>query len=124
MRRVATFYHVTPSANRDSIHRHGLDWRHGGGGIAGSRAPEQEGIFLVEDMDETDWFVEMGAQRFAALDIWEITLEEDVLGDQLYEHPLAREFHGFLCWMQAIPPARLRLIKRDIPGGSQPAALG
>ena len=103
---MAIFYHVTPSANRDSIGRHGLDWRRGGGGITGSNAPEKDGVFLARDGHEVDFFVRIGTARFAALDVWEITLDED-------DTP-ARVFDGFLCWMQAIPAARLRLIKRDL----------
>jgi hypothetical protein len=120
---VATFYHVTPSANRDSISQRGLDWHYGGGGIAGSLIPEQLGVFLARDLPEADWFVRMGARRFAALDIWQVTLEEDHEGNPLNGAALAREFDGYLCWMRAIPPSQLRLLKRDIAGTPDPHAV-
>jgi hypothetical protein len=52
-------FHVTPTANRESIERYGLDWRRMiGAGIAGSENPEREGIFLVEHLDEARFFME------------------------------------------------------------------
>lgn len=117
---VATFYHVTPTANRESIGQHGLDWYHGGGGIAGSLIPEQQGVFLARDMHEAAFFVRMGSRRFAALDIWEVTLEDEPSGNLKDPDELGREFDGYLCWMRAIPPAQLRLVKRDIPGDPDP----
>jgi hypothetical protein len=42
-------FHVTAARNRDSIQSHGLDWtRMSGRGIAGSRAPELEAVFLCD----------------------------------------------------------------------------
>lgn len=64
---VAIFLHVTPSENRDSILRHGLDWRRRGGGIAGGRAPERKGVFLAHDRSEAEFFVHMGRRRFAGV---------------------------------------------------------
>jgi len=113
MSAVATFFHVTPATNRDSIRRHGLDWRLGGGGIAGSREPEKPGVFLARDEAEADFFIRIGERRFPALDLWEITLDHDALGNVVGGEVLIREFDGFLCWMQAIPPSRLRLRERD-----------
>ena len=48
------FVHVTAAVNRESIRRHGLDWRRMSvaTGIAGSRGPELEGIFLAWDLDD------------------------------------------------------------------------
>ena len=105
---------MTPSENRDSILRHGLDWRHGGGGIAGSRAPEQNGVFLARDRSEAEFFVQMGKRRFAALDIWAVTLDSGHSGQLAYEDELCREFDGFLCWMEPIPPSRLQLLAHDL----------
>jgi hypothetical protein len=110
---MATFYHVTSAANRSSIRRHGLDWRYGGGGIAGSLAPEQDGVFLARDRFEADFFVRMGKRRFDALDIWQVTLDEDDTGDQR-QGIFVREFDGFLCWADAIPPSQLRLVEEDL----------
>ena len=114
MPRVAILYHVTSAENRHSILDHGLDWRHGGGGIAGSRAPEQSGIFLARDRGEADFFVQMGKRRFAILDVWEVTLDDDRSGGLLNSDHLGREFDGFFCWMEVIPPSRLRLVERDL----------
>jgi hypothetical protein len=111
---VATFLHVTPSENRDSILRHGLDWRHGRGGIAGSRSPEQDGVFLARDRSEAEFFVQMGKRRFAALDIWAITLDTVDSEEPARADELCREFHGFLCWMEPIPPSRLQLLAHDL----------
>jgi hypothetical protein len=46
-----TYFHVTSSLNRVSIQQYGLDWRRMrlAPGIAGSRQPEEDGIFLVND---------------------------------------------------------------------------
>lgn len=46
-------FHVTATSNRDSIERHGLDWRRKGGscGVAGSRVPELEAIFVCESRE-------------------------------------------------------------------------
>ncbi|MBN9623613.1 MAG: hypothetical protein J0H06_11780 [Actinobacteria bacterium] len=115
---MGTFFHVTPSENRESILRHGLDWRRGGGGIAGSTAPEQEGTFLACEQTEVDFFVHIGKHRFAALDIWAVTLDDlDPAEFELSDEPSderIREFDGFLCWMEIIPPTRLRLVARDV----------
>ncbi len=111
---MATLYHVTPSVNRESILRHGLDWKHGGGGIAGSLAPEQNGIFLARDRFEADFFVQMGKRRFDAVDVWKVTLDDDGSDGLLGADEAAVEFDGFLCWMQAIPPSWLRVAERDL----------
>jgi hypothetical protein len=112
---VATLYHVTSSANRDSIHRHGLDWGRMSSepGIAGSPTPEQPGVFLAADRFEADFFVQMGHHRLASVDIWEVVLDDD--GDDLRNADLRlNEFDGFLCWMEAIPPSRVRLVAQDL----------
>ena len=46
-------YHASRSANRDSIARHGLDWRlmSASPGIAGSAEAEWPGIFLCTDLE-------------------------------------------------------------------------
>jgi dihydrofolate reductase len=50
MVRVARLFHVTCSAKRESVLRHGLDWRRisAARGIAGSRTPEHDGCALCE----------------------------------------------------------------------------
>jgi hypothetical protein len=50
-----TWFHATFAANRESIARHGLDWtRMAGSGIAGSRDPEAEGVFLCADPESAE----------------------------------------------------------------------
>jgi hypothetical protein len=52
-------FHVSPVANRASITAHGLDWTRMGAarGIAGSRAPEVDGVFLCASDFDVDFFV-------------------------------------------------------------------
>jgi hypothetical protein len=116
---VATvLYHVSSSLNRASIAEHGLDWRRMGGepGIAGSPVAEHDGVFLAGDLNECGWFVRMGKPRHASLDVWEITLDHDF---DLYREKTRGDLpceviHGYLCWMEQIPPVRLRLVERDL----------
>jgi len=60
-------YHVTPSVNRESIVRFGLDWKKMGAdqrGIAQGwpGQPEADGIFLTApDIEDARWFARMGA---------------------------------------------------------------
>jgi hypothetical protein len=71
-------FHVSDRANRESIQRYGLDSRRMGAaqGIAGSEFPESQGTFLVHDMDEVKWFVEMGRSNDRrAIDVWEVSLD-------------------------------------------------
>jgi hypothetical protein len=115
---VATvLYHVSSSLNRASIAEHGLDWRRMGGepGIAGSPVAEHDGVFLARDPEESNWFVGMGKPRHPLLDVWEVTLDHDF---ELYRvqkgsHLPCEVIHGYLCWMEEIPPVRLRLVERD-----------
>jgi hypothetical protein len=70
-------WHVSPSVNRESIERHGLDWRRMGatGGIARGTTskdprPEMEGVFLCESLASVDFFVGFGSHP--AVDVWEV----------------------------------------------------
>jgi hypothetical protein len=67
-------FHVSSAANRDSIRRHGLDWTRMGAacGIAGSREPEVEGIFLCRGESEAAWFVHMN-NTGGPVDVWVVT---------------------------------------------------
>jgi len=67
-------FHVSSAANRDSIQRHGLDWSRMGAayGIAGSREPEVEGIFLCRGESEAAWFVQMN-NTGGPVDVWAVT---------------------------------------------------
>ena len=75
-RGLGTWFHATFSANRESISRHGLDWtRMTGSGIAGSRRPEAEGVFLCADLESAEWFAQMGTRHGQAVDIWAVRLD-------------------------------------------------
>jgi hypothetical protein len=110
MRHVGRYFHVTSTSNRESIRRHGLDWRRMGAacGIAGSGEPEQEGCFLCEGEFEADWFVQMN-NTGGTVDVWEVTRVDAAA---LAESP---EGHFYL--PQAVPPDRLTLVRTDIPPG-------
>jgi hypothetical protein len=114
-------FHVSDRANRESIRRHGLDWRRMGTtpGIAGSHVPEHAGVFLAEDEGTAKWFVEMGRSGGVTdLDVWEVSLDLDLdvdLGDDLSgslppDGPLVQHADGFLCYLRPIAPERLKLI--------------
>jgi hypothetical protein len=62
-------FHVTATENRQSILRHGLDWRQMGttAGIAGSREPELPAVFLCENRDEIGFFTQMSRLPAVAL---------------------------------------------------------
>jgi hypothetical protein len=118
-------FHVTDRANRESIRQHGLDWRRMGAalGIAGSRVPEHPGVFLAEGEGIAKFFVDMARMNERhAIDVWEVQLDLDLdlhldddddsdLSDHLPpEGPLVQHADGFLCYLQPIPPERLKLI--------------
>ena len=117
--RVSTVvYHVSSTLNRNSIAEHGLDWQHMGNepGIAGSRAAEQEGVFLSRDLDEAAWFVSMGKHHHLSIDVWEVTLRDDL---DLYVDEDSSDLpyvfiDGFLCAVDPIPPDRLRLVQENL----------
>jgi hypothetical protein len=110
-------YHVTSSLNRDSIAKHGLDWRQMGHepGTAGSRTYEAEGVFLVFDRFDADWFVQMGKRRHPRIDIWEVTIDD--LDEDTAPAPsdaLWREIHGYSYYTQPIPATKLKLVASDL----------
>jgi hypothetical protein len=112
---TTVLFHVTSTANRESIAQHGLDWRRMlGVGLAGSESAEGECIFLARDRDEADWFVRLSRGNHRSVDIWDVTLEHDF--EDLDEPPVGApysEVDGFLCTTEPIPPERLRLIETD-----------
>ncbi|MGH7759608.1 MAG: hypothetical protein ACREN7_09880 [Candidatus Dormibacteria bacterium] len=67
-------YHVAASANRQSIRKHGLDWRlmKDAPGVAGGTRPELPGIFLLADGKSEEFFARMA--RFPT-DAWEVDVE-------------------------------------------------
>jgi hypothetical protein len=105
-----TYFHVTPSVNRDSIEEHGLDWKLMGAtnGVAGGRRkPEVAGIYLCDDKWDVDWFAEMAVSAgHPAVDVWEVSLDEET---SLVED----ESSGYLYLPQPIPRSEIRLIRAD-----------
>ena len=93
-------FHVTATQNRQSILRHGLDWRQMGttAGIAGSREPELPAVFLCENRDETGFFTQMS--RLPA-DVWAVRVD----GLWVETGP-----HGWIIVSEPVPPERLRLL--------------
>jgi hypothetical protein len=105
-------FHVSSSSNRESIKRHGLDWRRmeSTEGIAGSLEPEAAGVFLARDLDEARWFADMGRSRHESVDIWEVTLPHDF--DLYADLPTGlpySESDGFLWTTRPIRPDQIRL---------------
>ena len=100
------YFHVTSSLNRSSIEANGLDWRlmAAAPGIAGSRAPEQEGCFLCLDDHEAYWFVSMN-NTGGPVDVWAV----DGIDEDLIQSP---EGHHYL--PRAIARKHLTLMLRDI----------
>lgn len=103
-------YHASPSRNRASIERHGLDWRRMvPPGIAGSTEPEAPGIYVAEEFDDMPWFIGF---REEPCDVWEV----DVDGLWL-EGAAESDGGGSLHWAivsEPIPTSRLRLLHRDV----------
>jgi hypothetical protein len=93
-------FHVTATENRQSILRHGLDWRQMGttAGIAGSREPELPAVFLCENRDETGFFTQMS--RLPA-DVWAVRV------DELW---VETGPDGWIIVPEPVPPERLRLL--------------
>lgn len=99
-------FHVTSVHNRDSIEEHGLDWTYMGAarGIAGSHAPEKEGVFVTTSRFDADFFLRMN-NTGGPVDLWAID-GVDVTFDTS---------DGFL-WIPArIAREHLTLIERAIP---------
>jgi len=106
---------VTRSANRASIDRYGLDWRRMGGvpGIAGSRRPEREGVFVCRRLQDALWFADMA--RDDVTDIWAVHLdgvwlEADAGGGGDIDWALCR---------QPIPRRDIELRQADISSGER-----
>jgi hypothetical protein len=97
-------FHATAAVNRESIRRHGLDWRQMGAapGIAGSLTPEVPGIFVCDDVFDVRFFVRMAR---SATDIWSVQAD----GLWLESGP-----DGWWIISQPISPERLTLVERDI----------
>jgi hypothetical protein len=104
---MPTMFHASDSRNRGSIREHGLDWRRMGSAsdIAGSPAPEVEGVFFTATLDEARFFVRL--RPALAVDVWEV----DVTGVTVNEG-----CDGWWVSRTPIPADQLRLV--DAAAGS------
>jgi len=93
-------FHATAQENRQSILRHGLDWRRMGTapGIAGSREPELPAVFLCESLEEVGFFTQMSR---LPTDIWAVRVD----GRWVESGP-----DGWIILPEPVPPERLRLV--------------
>lgn len=74
-------------------------------GIAGSRRPEAEGIFVCRD-EETEFFLQIN-NTGGPVDLWAV--------DGIDEGLLLDNGNGFFYLPGRIPAARVRLVRSDIP---------
>lgn len=97
-------FHVTAASNRESIEQHGLDWRRMAAscGVAGSRLPELEAIFLCGGAD-VSFFTRMAR---TPSDVWAVGV------DDLW---IENGPDGWVILPQPVPRHRVRLVERDIP---------
>jgi hypothetical protein len=104
-------FHVTSPQNRESIQANGLDWRLMGAaqGIAGSRAPEQEGCFVCRSEHDVDFFVRMGNRRVGPVDVWAV--------DGIDQQDLIESGEGFYYLPATVPPGRVELIRSNVVVG-------
>lgn len=109
--REGKMFHATAAANRDSIRRHGLDWRRIGAafGTAGSPEPELPGTFLCATREDARFFTDMAREPS---DIWQVRVD----GLWLEGDPGASG-GGDDIWMilpEPVGPDRLELIDTDV----------
>jgi hypothetical protein len=99
---MPTMFHASDARNRESLRERGLDWRRMGPapGIAGSPAPEVEGVFLTATLDEARFFVRL--RPGLAVDVWEV----DVPGVTVNEG-----CDGWWVSRTPIPADQLRLVE-------------
>lgn len=97
-------FHVTATANRESIRRHGLDWRRMGAvpGIAGSTRPELPAVFACDEREDISFFLDIAR---TPADVWAI----DVRGLWAENGP-----DGWWIISRPIGPDRLTLAERDV----------
>lgn len=109
--REGKMFHATAAANRDSIRRHGLDWRQIGAAFctAGSPEPELPGTFLCATREDARFFTDMAREPS---DIWQVRVD----GLWLEGDPGASG-GGDDIWMilpEPVGPDRLELIDTDV----------
>jgi hypothetical protein len=104
---MSLLFHVTSALNRESIRAHGLDWSRMGPacGIAGSRRPEEQGVFLCSDDHEAGYFVDMN-NTGGPVDVWAV---EGVTEDELVQSG-----NGYWYLPRRIPPETLSLVSASV----------
>ncbi|MFH9978691.1 hypothetical protein ACH4ND_05395 [Streptomyces sp. NPDC017179] len=105
---TSNYIHVSSVLNRQSIAQHGLDWARMGAapGIAGSRRPEVEGIFVCRGEEEAEFFLQINNTR-GPVDVWSV--------DGIDEGLLLDNGNGFVYLPGRIPAERVRLLRSDVP---------
>ncbi|MEU0414669.1 hypothetical protein ABZ307_43835 [Streptomyces griseorubiginosus] len=105
---TSPFFHLSSVLNRQSIAQHGLDWTRMGAarGIAGSRRPEVEGIFVCRGEEDADFFLRIN-NTGGPVDLWSV--------DGVDERSLLDNGSGFVYLPGRIPAGRVRLVRSDIP---------
>ncbi len=109
-------FHVSSASNRESIQAHGLDWTRMSGtrGIAGSRHPEVEGIFLSPDHFTAQFFVRIN-NTGGPVDIWAV--------DDVDENDLIDSGNGFSYVPYRIEPQGLTLHTQGLTEDDLPPAI-
>ncbi|MER7180316.1 hypothetical protein ABT404_12685 [Streptomyces hyaluromycini] len=104
----SNFFHVSSVLNRRSIAQAGLDWTRMGAarGIAGSRRPEVEGVFVCRGEEEAEFFLQIN-NTGGPVDLWSV--------DGIDEGLLLDNGNGFVYLPGRIPAARVRLVRSDVP---------
>jgi len=113
---VNRMFHVSSVRNRESILAHGLDWTRMSGtrGIAGSRQPEVEGIFLSSDHFTAQFFVRMN-NTAGPVDIWAV--------DDVDPNDLIESGNGFSYVPYRIGHQRLTLHDQELTEDALPPAV-
>lgn len=75
-------------------------------GIAGSRRPEVEGIFVCRGEEEAEFFLQID-NTDGPVDLWSV--------DGIDEGLLLDNGNGFVYLPARIPAARVRLVRSDVP---------
>ena len=104
---MSSFFHISSALNRESIARHGLDSARMGAarGIAGSLAPEADGVFVCEEW-HVSFFIRIN-NTGGPVDVWSVLdVDESLLRDN---------GSGFVYLPGPVPPTQVRLLQTDIP---------
>ncbi|MGW3137169.1 hypothetical protein [Streptomyces sp. NPDC001139] len=105
---ASNLFHVSSVLNRQSIAQHGLDWTRMGAarGIAGSRRPEVEGIFICRGEEEAEFFLGIINNTGGPADLWSV--------DGIDEGLLLDNGNGFVYLPSPIPASGVRLVRSDV----------